>query len=169
VRVHVIGVGSPHGDDAAGLAVAAALAARPLPPGIVVHACERPLPDLLDALEGADAAVIVDAARSGAPPGGVRRLAPGELARTGAASTHGLGVAEVLDLAAALGRAPARIEILALEIAGAGGGAPSPAVRAALAAAAEAALALACALRDTPLTPEAPASRTRRAPPRTAP
>jgi len=143
VRVHVIGVGSRHGDDAAGLAVAAALAARPLPPGLAVRTCERPLPDLLDALEGADAVVIVDAARSGAAPGRVQRLARADLSRSRAASSHGLGVAQVLDLAAALGRAPARVEILAVEIAGAEGPEPSAPVRAALGAAADAALAIA--------------------------
>jgi hydrogenase maturation protease len=143
VRVHVIGVGSGNGDDAAGLAVAAALAALALPPGVEVRACARPLPDLLDALEGADAAVVVDAARTGAPTGGIRRLAPGALARRPSASSHGLGVAEVLDLAAALGRAPARVELLALEIPPASAPAAGPQLGAAVAAAADAALAIA--------------------------
>lgn len=147
MRVHLIGVGSGHGDDDAGLRVAAALAARALPPGVAVRRCERPLPDLLDALAGADAAVIIDAAATGAAPGSVRRLASSELARHGAASSHGLGVAQVLALAAALDRAPARVELLAIEIAAcaprAEGAPPSPALLAAVAAATEAALEIA--------------------------
>ena len=153
MRVHVIGVGSGRGDDAAGLAVAAALAARPLPPGVVVRACARPLPDLLDALEGADAAVLVDAVRTGAPAGRLRRLALGDLARPRAASSHGLGVAQVLDLAAALGHAPAHIELLAVEISDAPGLEPSERVQAASGAAADAALAIARELQQGEAVP----------------
>jgi len=152
VRVHVIGVGSGHGDDAVGLRVAAALAGRPLPPGVAVRTCERPLPDLLDALEGADAAVLVDAARTGAAPGRVRRLAPADLAQGAAASSHGLGVARVLALAAALDRAPARVELLAIEIATApcpADAEPSPPVLAAVPEAAAAALEIARELQGS--------------------
>ncbi len=143
MRVHVIGVGTRRGDDVAGLAVAEALAARPLPSGIEVHLCERPIPDLLDALEGAEAAVIVDASRTGAAPGSLRRVARGALARTWPASSHGLGVAQALSLAAALGRAPARIEVLAIEAGTRDRATLSPAVAGALGAAAEHALAIA--------------------------
>jgi hydrogenase maturation protease len=130
LRVHVIGVGTGHGDDAAGLAVAEALAAHPLPCGVAIHRCARPLPDLLDALEGADAAVIVDAARTGAEPGHVSRIAREDLACPGAASSHGIGVAQALRLAEALGRAPGRVELLAVEIPAPGTGrALSPQVR----------------------------------------
>lgn len=140
MRVRVIGVGTRRGDDAAGLAVAAALAARPLPDGIEVRVCERPVPDLLDALEGAEAAVIVDAARTGAAPGSLRRLTRGELARAGSSSSHGLGVADALVLAASLGRAPGRIEILAIEASASEHETLSPRVAAALPQAARAAL-----------------------------
>jgi hydrogenase maturation protease len=116
MRIHVIGIGSRHGDDAAGLRVADALCSAPLPEHVSIHLCERPLPDLLDALESADAAVLVDAARSGAVPGCVRRVAPDELATISSASSHGLGVAHALALARDLGRAPRRIEVVAIEI-----------------------------------------------------
>jgi hydrogenase maturation protease len=143
LRVHLIGVGTRHGDDAAGLAVAEALAARALPDGVAVHVCERPLPDLLDALEGAEAAVIVDASRTGAAPGSLQRLTRGELARTGSTSSHGLGVAQALALAQALGRAPARVELLAIEATGRRRATLSPAVAAALPGAVDSALAIA--------------------------
>jgi hydrogenase maturation protease len=139
----VIGVGSRHGDDVAGLAVAEALAARALPDGVVVHVCERPIPDLLDALEGAEAAVIVDASRTGAAPGSLHRFAHAELARTWSTSSHGLGVAQALALATTLGRAPEHIEVLAIEATPRRGPKLSPAVSAALAGAAQTALQIA--------------------------
>ena len=148
MRIHVIGIGTAHADDAAGLAVAALLASRPLPAGVFVLSCARPLPDLLDALDGADAAVLVDAARTGGAPGALHRFAPGDLAQLRSPSSHGLGVAQALALASALGRAPARVELLAIEAGPLRGEALSPAVAASIAGAAEAALEIARALQD---------------------
>jgi hydrogenase maturation protease len=139
----VIGIGTGRGDDAAGLAAAEALAVRKLPPGVSVHRCERPVPDLLDALEGAEAAILVDAARTGATPGSVMRLARGDLARALCASSHALGVADALRLAELLGRAPSRIEVVAIEIAEVHAPELTAAGRAAAGEAAEAALEIA--------------------------
>ena len=119
MRVRVIGIGTRQGDDAAGLAVAESLAARELPAGTRIATCERPLPDLLELLADADAAVLVDAARGSGAVGTARRVERAELTRWAATSSHGFGVAEVLELADALGRAPGRIELVAVE----GGGA----------------------------------------------
>jgi hydrogenase maturation protease len=146
MRVHIVGVGTVHGDDAVGLAVARRLAASALPPGLAVRSCERPVPDLLDALDGAAGVVLVDAARTGAPPGAILRLDPAALARGGRASCHGLGIADALALARALGRAPHRIEVIGVEIGATPAGSPSAAVAAALPGAADSALGLACGL-----------------------
>ena len=149
MRIHVIGVGTERGDDAVGLAVAEALAQGGLPPGVSVHRCERPVPDLLDALGGADAAIVVDAARTGARPGAVLRLTRGELARALSPSSHALGVAEALALAEALGRAPARIEVVGLEIADPRGPGLTPAAaRAGVAEAARVALEIVGEIHD---------------------
>ncbi|HTY16207.1 MAG TPA: hydrogenase maturation protease [Myxococcota bacterium] len=115
MRVTVIGVGTRHGGDAAGLAVVTALEARALPRSVALVRCERPLPDLLEALAGADAAIVVDAARSDHAARGARRVAPAELADVATTSSHGFGVARALALAEALGRAPARVELVAIE------------------------------------------------------
>jgi hydrogenase maturation protease len=115
VRVRVIGVGSAARGDDAGLRVARALATGPLPAHVAVACCERPLPDLLDALEGVDAVILVDAMRSGAAPGSVRRLAREELASRPATSSHGFGVARALDLAEALRGGLPRLAILGIE------------------------------------------------------
>lgn len=115
MRIRVIGVGSDWRDDDAGLRVARALAAGPLPPQVAVACCERPLPDLLDALEGADAVILVDAMRSGAAPGSVRRLSREELATRPAASSHGFGVARALSLAEVLHGGLPRLSIVGIE------------------------------------------------------
>jgi hydrogenase maturation protease len=107
----VIGLGNAfRGDDGAGLAVARGLGGDPR---VIVHEGE-PI-DLLDAWEGADEAIVVDAARSGAAPGTVHRL-DGLAAPAGlGGSTHLLGLADTLALARALGRAPARVTVYAIE------------------------------------------------------
>lgn len=124
----MIGIGTQRGDDAAGLAVADGLRRRALPAGVDVADCARPALDLLDPLSDCDAVVIVDAMQSGDAPGRVRRV-PLEIVRARRGhSSHGLGVAEALQLAAALGRCPKRVEIVAIEAGDAREGALSPAV-----------------------------------------
>jgi hydrogenase maturation protease len=127
--VIVIGLGNAfRGDDGAGPAVARALGDDPR---VLVHEGE-PL-SLLDAWEGADEVIVVDAARSGAAPGTVHRL-DGLTAPAGLnGSTHALGLADTLELARALGRAPARVELIGIEGEDFGAGeALSPAVRVAV-------------------------------------
>ena len=133
MRIRVIGVGTRQGDDAAGLLVAEALAAGALPPGVVVRTCDRPGADLLGEMEGADAVVIIDATRSGRAPGTVFRVAPEEMAGGRSLSSHALGAREALALAEALGRSPARVEIVGIEAGGATRGDLSDPVRASLA------------------------------------
>ena len=128
-RVRVVAVGSDHGDDRAGWD-AARLAAPRLPPEADVVLTGDPLA----VAEGrADALVVVDACRGAGSPGSVHRFdwpAPG-LARVGAVSSHGVGVAAALDLATALGRLPRRVVILAVEMGNGGpGGDLSPGVAA---------------------------------------
>jgi hydrogenase maturation protease len=62
--------------------------------------------------------LVVDGAASGAPPGTIRRFdarsgpLPARLLRT---STHAFGVPDAVELARALGRLPARLEVYAIE------------------------------------------------------
>lgn len=128
MHIRVIGVGSRRGDDAAGLAVVRRLARSPLPDGVSVVSRERPGLDLLDDLVGADAVVLIDSMRSGATAGTVCRI-PLEALRTSRGfSNHALGVAEALELAAALGRVPPRVEIVGIEGGDTQDGELSPAV-----------------------------------------
>lgn len=138
--VRVIGCGTPDaGDDAAGLlAVRAARDELASLPDVEVVESAVPL-DVVHRLEGADAVVLVDAVRS--PLGGRE---PGELVRAEAGpegipaeirtslSSHGLGLAEALGLAAAMGPTP-RVVFLGVEVADVTAGAGlSPPVAAAL-------------------------------------
>lgn len=111
----VIGVGTLHaGDDAAGRLAARALAAR----GLRVTESAGVAADILMRMEGETQVVIVDACRSAAPPGTIRRIdahrdpIPADLSPT---SSHGMGVAEALGLARALGQMPERLTVYAVE------------------------------------------------------
>lgn len=77
--------------------------------------------ELLDLMDGCDVLFLVDAVSSGVPAGTVHRAEwrSDVLASRGVerASSHGLGVRETLDLAAALDRLPARVVLWGIEVA----------------------------------------------------
>jgi hydrogenase maturation protease len=122
----VAGIGSVYRrDDGAGPVAAARVAARPGPVRDL-GPVDDPL-DLLGRWDGCDLAVVVDAVSSGAPPGTIHVLDVGVVAgdsvgvRAGAApagavtTTHGIGLAGVLRLAEAVGRAPRRVVLVGIE------------------------------------------------------
>ncbi len=114
--IRIIGIGSPLGDDAAGLVAARRLAAAP-PAGCQVIAADRPGAGLIDLLEGAAAVIIIDAVRSDAAPGAIHDLDLREVGGLGErlVSSHDIGVAAAIALAARLGRAPARGRLIGIE------------------------------------------------------
>jgi hydrogenase maturation protease len=133
----VIGAGNPmRSDDGAGPAVVEALRAE----GIEAIALDGEPTRLLDAWDGVDLAVVVDAA-VGIEPGRVCSI---ELVRDGtvvarpgrpggAGGTHGAGVAEAVALGEVLDRLPGRLVVCTVGAADVGHGADlSPAVAAAL-------------------------------------
>lgn len=115
--IRIIGVGSPFGDDAAGLEVARILAQNP-PPNCEVIAADRPGAALLELLDGIDSVILIDAMRSGAKPGTLRQISFDELDQCAVrfVSSHELGVAASAQLARRLGRAPARGGVLGIEV-----------------------------------------------------
>jgi hydrogenase maturation protease len=116
--IRIIGIGSPFGDDAAGLEVARIIAKSP-PPNCEVIIADRPGADLIEMLGRVEAVILIDAVRSGAPAGTIHQLSFNELARSKAqfVSSHELGVAAAVQLAYILGRAPRRGIVLGIEIA----------------------------------------------------
>jgi hydrogenase maturation protease len=117
-RVVVIGVGNAYrGDDGAGLATAERLAGL-VPAGVTVVPCEQEPSRLVDAWQGASAAVVVDAVASGAEPGTVHRFDAAAEAlptRVFRSSTHAFGVGEAIELARALGKLPERVVVYGIE------------------------------------------------------
>ena len=114
----VIGVGNPwRGDDAAGLEAARRLREL-VPSDVSVRELEGEPVSLLDAWEGAAAALVVDAVLTGADPGTVHRIEaldePLPEPQAGA-STHALGLAEAIELARVLDRLPGRLVVYGIE------------------------------------------------------
>jgi hydrogenase maturation protease len=118
VRTVVLGIGNAYRrDDGAGLAVAGRLRGR-VPDDVAVVECEQEPTRMLDAWDGAEHAVVVDACASGAPPGTVHRFdaavesVPERVFRS---STHAFGVGDAVELARALGRLPAHVVVYGIE------------------------------------------------------
>ncbi len=146
-RIRVIACGNPQaGDDALGLLAAEGVRRRVPADVEVVEA--GPATRVLELLDDTEVAIVIDAVR--AVDG---RRAPGTLVRAesdgnglpaelrGSLSSHGLGLAEAVGLAAALGHAP-RVIFHGVEAASVEMGSPvSSAVTAALPALLEAILA----------------------------
>ena len=117
MRVVLLGIGSPQPGDGAGWEALETLR-RDLapPPGMTLawQALAHPALDLLPALDGTDAALLLDALAPGQGPSrllGRRQLSV--LAR-GPLSGHGMSLAEMLSLGGSLGLLPARLGILGL-------------------------------------------------------
>ncbi|MFB3921902.1 MAG: hydrogenase maturation protease [Terriglobia bacterium] len=135
--LRVVGLGNAFaGDDSVGLEIVNRLRAR--------EECDYELlalpqagVELIDALENIDAVLFIDAVSSGSPPGTLH-LVPlpcGEVASRALSSlsSHGWGLAEALELMAALGRPIPRLALLGVEIATVEAGRPrSPAVETAI-------------------------------------
>lgn len=98
----VICLGNPlMGDDGIGIRVAKALLRRSIGKNVAVYACQGLDLSLIEKLEGASVVVLVDALRSGKPPGTVSRYSisskddlPVEIP-----SLHGLRLPDLLALA----------------------------------------------------------------------
>ncbi len=126
-RIVVIGIGNAdRGDDAAGPALLDRLRGR-LPVHVELIEQRGESTALLAQLQDAGAAYLIDACRSGRPPGTVRRIdaLASSLPRDGHhCSTHGFGVSQALELARALGLLPGRCVVYCIEGASYDPGAP---------------------------------------------
>jgi hydrogenase maturation protease len=114
----IIGLGNQYRrDDAVGLVAARRLKeAVPEPVRVLEESGEATA--LMDAWQGADTVILIDALNSGAKPGTVRRLdAHAQSIPAGFFhySTHAFGVAEAVELARALGQLPPRLIVYGIE------------------------------------------------------
>jgi hydrogenase maturation protease len=117
-RQVVVGVGNAYRrDDGVGLAVVEQLRER-VPKGVEIIACEQEPTRLLDAWQGAEAAILVDAVASGGEPGTLYRYKASEEpvpARVFHSSTHAFGVGETIELARTLGKLPRDLVVYGIE------------------------------------------------------
>ncbi|MGI9417654.1 MAG: hydrogenase maturation protease [Geminicoccaceae bacterium] len=119
-RTLIIGVGNAdRGDDGAGLAVASRLHER-LDHECGIHVIEHwgEATGLVEAMEGWDQVLIIDASESGASPGSYRIFEAGETALPSdlsETSSHGFGVLQAIELARTLGMLPAQCRVYAIE------------------------------------------------------
>jgi hydrogenase maturation protease len=123
----VIGVGAEHrGDDAVGIEVARRLK------NVDAVTCQGGSLNLIDLWEGWSDVVIVDAMRSGAEPGTIKRFdgLGDRLPSSSFVTTHALATGEAIELARVLDRLPPRLTVIGIEAGCVDLGAPmSPQVR----------------------------------------
>lgn len=114
----VLCCGNPlRGDDAAGRIGARHLAGR-LPPDAVLREVQGDIDLVLDAWQGFERVVVLDAISSGAAPGSVHRFDASETplpVEVRTCSTHGLGVAGAVELARSLGQLPECVIVYGVE------------------------------------------------------
>lgn len=117
-RPLVIGVGNrDRGDDGVGPLVADAVRAR-CDDSVIVHVAEGDLSDLAMRWEHDQHVVVVDAMSSGRSPGAVTvvdALADGFEVESGLLSSHGIGLAEAVELGRLLGRLPRSLVVFGVE------------------------------------------------------
>jgi len=115
----VIGIGNPlQGDDGVGVRVAEQLANESLPPGVQVQELGTPGWGLVNALEGWQRIILIDAVQMGAEPGAWRRLDGDQVSlinNPSSLSLHEPGLAESLALARALNLLPEELVLYAIE------------------------------------------------------
>ena len=117
-KVLIIGVGNAYrGDDGAGVAVARLLSGQ-VQPGMKVIEETGEGTALAEAWRGAGFVIVVDAIRSGAPAGTIRRFDAGKEKIPGeifGQSTHTFGVAGAIELARTLEELPPRLLLYGIE------------------------------------------------------
>ncbi len=114
-RVRIVGLGSPFGDDRGGWEVVDQLRGA-LPLGGRAETVSDPLA-VLDCPLGCELLVVIDVCRGAGSAGSCHRFVwpDPRLIAGGGVSSHGIGLASALELAAALGQLPPRVIVFAIE------------------------------------------------------
>lgn len=114
----VVGIGNDfRGDDGAGL-VAARELRKFVPAAVNIIELNNEVASLLEHLTGCDAAIIIDAVRSGAQPGTIHCFdasiepLPGDHTQR---STHGISLGSMLELARTRGEFPRKVLVYGIE------------------------------------------------------
>ena len=117
--IRIIGLGNGmRGDDAVGL-MAARRIRQEVGDHVEVIEAEMAGVDLVELMEGAQAVILIDAARSGQAPGTIHRLdaSAGPIgAQIFPRSSHALGPIDALELARVMGSLPATVIVYGIEV-----------------------------------------------------
>ena len=120
--IHVLGIGSPFGDDRLGWEVIERLqqqtSIRSLPAHVLkLISCDRPGIRLLELIKEARVALLIDAMRSGTEEGTIRCLKNVEIESCeDFLSSHNIGVAQALKLGRVLNDLPQEIILYGVEV-----------------------------------------------------
>lgn len=114
----IIGVGNEfRGDDGVGIAIARRLRAE-APAHVTILEASGEGAALMEAWKGASRVFVIDATRSGSPPGTIRRFeaqAEPLPSRFFHYSTHAFSVAEAVEMARALNQLPPQLIVYGIE------------------------------------------------------
>jgi len=115
-KILIIGVGNTIlQDEGVGMHAARALEREKLPPGVLVIEAETSIMDFLPQIQAAEKIIIIDALRTGSPPGTIYRLTPEDLPVDAALSLHAMGPLQVIQLAKQAGDFRAEVIIIGVE------------------------------------------------------
>jgi len=115
-EVLVAGIGSPHGADRLGWAVIEALRQRRLPSTAKLVACQLPT-ELTPLLLAHSRAIVVDAMLGDGPAGTIHEFRAADLPEAALRlSSHGVGLADAVQLASALGMPEEGLCVLVLDV-----------------------------------------------------
>ncbi len=114
----VLCIGNPFRHDDGVASAVAELARRSLPSRVGVLELDGEPARIVDAWARSELAIVIDASRSNARPGSIRRIEVGAhdlLPAMRPASTHGYALGDAVELGRALGRLPERLVVYAVE------------------------------------------------------
>lgn len=120
-KILILGIGSPFGDDRFGWEAVEALrhsaAMSAVASGrIEISALDRPGAMLPGHWRETDIVILLDAVRSGAPPGTRHHIDVNDISGAGTlCSSHGFGIVSAIGLAQVLGNMPSRLLVRGLE------------------------------------------------------
>ena len=114
----VIGIGNRYlRDDGIGIQVAEEFARRQLREDVLVRSFQTVDLSLLAMFEGASKIIVVDALKSGEPPGTVSRytIIPSKVALVAIPAPHGLGLQDMFDIASQTGLLTCPVTVIGIE------------------------------------------------------
>jgi hydrogenase maturation protease len=121
-KIKVLGIGSPIGDDQAGWVVVSKLQSEffnhtHINQIVTFTCCDRPGPGLIELMRDSDCVYLVDAIKTGSTAGAIHRLVNNEIFELrNTLSTHDIGVAQALQIAAALNSLPPTVILFGVEV-----------------------------------------------------